>query len=127
MRRFRVAAVLALTVVMPVLFFTYVPANGLSALFFDRYMLPALPAFLILVAVAIATVSNWAGRARLLVFGILGLVFKYQSLGPRLSEGLTVKPFLLPMIVFIGAVLGLIYQQHRASNPVTAGAAPPKK
>jgi hypothetical protein len=70
-RQFRVAAVLALTVVMPVLFFTYVPANGLSAIFFDRYMLPALPAFLILVAVAIATVSKWAGRARLLVFGIL--------------------------------------------------------
>src|SRR5471032_606198 len=70
-RRFRVAAVLALTVVMPVLFFTYVPANGLSAIFFDRYMLPALPAFLILVAVAIATVSRWAGRARLLVFGVL--------------------------------------------------------
>jgi hypothetical protein len=70
-RRLRVAAVLALTVVMPVLFFTYVPANGLSALFFDRYMLPALPAFLILVAVAIATVSRWAGRARLLVFGVL--------------------------------------------------------
>ncbi|HWB22839.1 MAG TPA: glycosyltransferase family 39 protein [Gaiellaceae bacterium] len=70
-RRFRVAGVLALTVVMPVLFFTYVPANGLSALFFDRYMLPALPAFMILVGVAIATVANWAGGARLLVFGIL--------------------------------------------------------
>ncbi len=70
-RRFRVAAVLALTVVMPVLFFTYVPTNGLSAIFFDRYMLPALPAFLILVAVAIATVARWARRGRLLVFAIL--------------------------------------------------------
>jgi hypothetical protein len=70
-RRFRVAGVLALTVLLPVVFFTYVPANGLSAIFFDRYMLPALPAFLILVAVAIATVSQWAGRARLLVFTIL--------------------------------------------------------
>ena len=70
-RRIRVAAVLALTVVMPVLFFTYVPANGLSAIFFDRYMLPALPAFLILVAVPIATLADWAGGARLLVFGIL--------------------------------------------------------
>jgi hypothetical protein len=63
----------------------------------------------------------------MLVFGILGLIFKYQSLGPRLSEGLTLKPFLLPMVVFIGTVLGLIYQQHRAANP-PAGAAPaPKK
>ena len=70
-RRVRVAAALALTVVMPVLFFTYVPANGLSAIFFDRYMLPALPAFLILVAVTIATVSQWAGKARLLVFALL--------------------------------------------------------
>jgi Dolichyl-phosphate-mannose-protein mannosyltransferase len=70
-RRLRVAGVLTLTVIMPVLFFTYVPADGLSAIFFDRYMLPALPAFLILVGVAIATVANWAGGARLLVFGIL--------------------------------------------------------
>ncbi len=72
-RRWRVSAVLALTVVMPVLFFSYVPANGLSALFFDRYMLPALPAFLLLIAVACTTVAEWAGGARLLVLGILVL------------------------------------------------------
>jgi 4-amino-4-deoxy-L-arabinose transferase-like glycosyltransferase len=61
--RVRAAAVLALTVAAPVLFFTFVPTSGLSALFFDRYMLPALPAFLILVAVACATVARLAWRA----------------------------------------------------------------
>ena len=69
--RRRAAAALVLTIALPVLFFTYVPANGLSAIFFDRYMLPALPAFLVLIAVAIATVAEWAGGARLLVLGIL--------------------------------------------------------
>ena len=55
----------------PIVFFSVVPANGLSALFFDRYMLPALPSFLILVAVACAAIAARAGRARSLVLGLL--------------------------------------------------------
>jgi hypothetical protein len=70
-RRLRSALTLVVTIVVPVLFFTYVPTKGLSALFFDRYMLPALPAFLILVAVACATVAAWAGRARWIVLGVI--------------------------------------------------------
>jgi hypothetical protein len=64
----------------------------------------------------------------MLVFGILGLIYKYQSLAPRLTEGLKLKPFLLPMIVFIGAILGLIYQQNRENNgPAAAAAGAPAK
>jgi Dolichyl-phosphate-mannose-protein mannosyltransferase len=70
-RRVRAAAVLALTVAAPVVFFTVVPTNGLSAIFFDRYMLPALPAFLTLVAVGYAAVARLAWRLRLAALVVL--------------------------------------------------------
>jgi hypothetical protein len=66
-RRARAALALAVLVVTPVVFFRVVPTKGLSALFFDRYMLPTLPAFLVLVAVACVTVARLAGRAGPLV------------------------------------------------------------
>lgn len=47
----------------------------------------------------------------MLIFGILGLIYKYQSLAPRVTENMTLKPFLLPLFIFIPAVVGLIYQQ----------------
>jgi mannosyltransferase len=70
-RGWRAATVPVLAAGLPVLFFTLVPTKGLSALFFDRYMLPALPSFLLLVAVGCATVAGWAGRARWVVLAIL--------------------------------------------------------
>ena len=48
----------------------------------------------------------------MLVFGILSLIYKYQYWAPRLTENLQLKPFLLPMTVFIATILGLIYQQN---------------
>jgi Dolichyl-phosphate-mannose-protein mannosyltransferase len=71
-RRSRAALVLALTVVAPVVFFMYVPANGLAALFFDRYMIPAAPAFLALVAAGCAFVPARFALVRFLV--LAGLV-----------------------------------------------------
>src|SRR5262249_50145482 len=47
----------------------------------------------------------------MLIFGILGLAYKYQEVGPKVTENMTVKPFLLPLAIFIPALLGLIYQQ----------------
>jgi len=67
----RVVAFCAITVAAPILFFSLVPANGDSALFFDRYMIPATPAFLVLVVAGCRTIGSWAGGARLLVIGIL--------------------------------------------------------
>ena len=66
----------ALTVAAPVLFFSVVPANGDSALFFDRYMIPATPAFLTLVVAGCLGAARWAGAWRLLALAILvaGLV-----------------------------------------------------
>jgi Dolichyl-phosphate-mannose-protein mannosyltransferase len=75
-RRYRLLAFCAATIGMPVLFFSVVPTNGDSALFFDRYMIPATPAFLILVAAGVFALASWAGPLRLLVAVLLvaGLV-----------------------------------------------------
>jgi hypothetical protein len=63
----------------------------------------------------------------MLIFGILSLAYKYQDFAPRLAQSLQVKPFLLPMSIFIATILGLIYQQNSSfSNPAAAGG-PPKK
>jgi hypothetical protein len=59
----------------------------------------------------------------MLVFGILGLLYKYQDLGPRITNGLQARTFILPMAVFIPTVIGLLYQQS-SSKP---DAAAPKK
>ena len=81
-RRVRAAAVLALTVAAPVVFFSYVPTSGLSALFFDRYMLPALPSFLILVAVAAVAVSRLAWRLQ--SAALLAIVVLLMTVGVRI-------------------------------------------
>src|SRR5699024_9870981 len=55
------------TVAAPVVFFSVVPTSGDSALFFDRYMIPVTPAFLVLVCVGLFTIASWAGAWRVLV------------------------------------------------------------
>ena len=80
-RRIRAALVLALTVAAPVVFFSVVPTKGLSAIFFDRYMLPALPAFLILVAAGCAAVARLAWRLRLVA--LVAIVGVLMSVGLR--------------------------------------------
>ena len=59
--------------------------------------------------------------AVMLTFGVLGLVFKYQSIAPQVIQHLQVKPFLLPLAIFIPTMLGLIYQQHQASEAAGTG------
>ena len=71
LRRPRPALFCLLTVLAPVVFFSYVPATGQSALFFDRYMIPVIPAFLVVVCTGCAAIAGRAGRARLLVFVLL--------------------------------------------------------
>jgi 4-amino-4-deoxy-L-arabinose transferase-like glycosyltransferase len=70
-RRWRAAAVLVLTVAAPIVFFSVVPTSGLSAIFFDRYMLPALPAFLMLVAAGCWATAALARRFRLIAFAVI--------------------------------------------------------
>lgn len=49
--------------------------------------------------------------AVMLVFGILGLIYKYQNVAPTVTDNIMFQPFILPSIIFIPAILGLIYQQ----------------
>jgi hypothetical protein len=70
-RAYRTLAFCALTVAVPVLFFSLVPASGDSALFFDRYMIPVTPAFLVVVLAGCLTIANWAGRLRVVVLALL--------------------------------------------------------
>jgi hypothetical protein len=82
-RSYRTLAVCVLTVAAPVVFFSVVPANGDSALFFDRYMIPATPAFLVLVLAGCVTIAGWAGGLRivvlaLLVAGLVGVELRYD-------------------------------------------------
>ena len=59
----------------------------------------------------------------MLIFGLLGLIYKYQEFGPRVNEQLSVRPFLLPLFICVPATLGLIYQQTQYG----AAAQPAKK
>ena len=82
-RRYGLLAFCAVTIAMPILFFSFVPANGDSALFFDRYMIPATPAFLVLVAAGVFAIASWAGPLRLvvaalIVTGLLGVELRYD-------------------------------------------------
>ena len=69
--RYRIVGFCVLTVAAPIIFFSVVPASGDSALFFDRYMIPAIPAFLVLVMAGVLTVARFAGPLRLLVIAVL--------------------------------------------------------
>jgi hypothetical protein len=66
-RKRRVVAFCVLTVAAPIVFFSVVPASGDSALFFDRYMIPAIPAFLALVLAGVLALARFAGPLRVVV------------------------------------------------------------
>ena len=83
-RRWRLLLLCALTVAAPVVFFSVVPTSGDSALFFDRYMIPVTPAFLVVVVAGVALVARWAGRLRFVVFvlliaGLLAVELRYDA------------------------------------------------
>jgi hypothetical protein len=47
----------------------------------------------------------------MIVFGLLGLIYKYQDLAPKITDNLTAKAFILPLTIFVPATIGLIWQQ----------------
>ena len=94
-RAYRVLAFCAITVAAPILFFSVVPASGDSALFFDRYMIPATPAFLVVVLAGVLQIARWAGGARLLVAGLLvagllGVEVRYSNHHRELTRAIGV-------------------------------------
>lgn len=70
--------------------------------------------------VCVMTYTSLQG-AGMVVIGALGLMMKYPSFGLSVSKMLTLKPFVLPVAIFIPTLLGLIYQH---SGPAPAGAKP---
>lgn len=70
-RSYRQLGFCVATIAAPVVFFSIVPTSGDSALFFDRYMIPVTPAFLVLVCVGVFTIASWAGTWRVLVAIVL--------------------------------------------------------
>jgi hypothetical protein len=62
--------------------------------------------------------------AVMFVFGALGLIYKLKDVGPVITAKMNVAPFLLPMAIFIPAIVGIIYQQQTTAP---AGGPPPKK
>jgi hypothetical protein len=90
-RAYGLLAFCAFTILAPVAFFSVVPTNGDSALFFDRYMIPATPAFLIVVAAGVLAIASWAGPLRtlvavLLVAGLVGVEVRYDLDHRRATE-----------------------------------------
>jgi hypothetical protein len=82
-RAHRTLAFCTLTVAAPVLFFSFVPAGGDSALFFDRYMIPVTPAFLTVALAGCLAIARGAGSWRflvlvLLVAGLLAVEIRYD-------------------------------------------------
>ncbi len=59
--------------------------------------------------------------AVMFVFGALGLIYKLKDVGPVITAKMTIAPFMLPMAIFIPAIIGIIYQQQTS----IAGAPPP--
>jgi hypothetical protein len=64
--------------------------------------------------------------AVMLVFGILGLIFKYEEIGKPLTHHFELKPFLLPLAIFIPTLCGFIYQRSMMGS-APPPAAPAKK
>jgi hypothetical protein len=82
-RRGRVLAFCAITVAAPVLFFSFVPASGDSAIFFDRYMIPVTPAFMTVVMSGSLALAARAGKLRvpvlvLIVAGLVAIELRYD-------------------------------------------------
>ena len=72
--------------------------------------------------------------AVMVVLGVLSLVFKYDEIAPSLANHLEVRPFVLPLTIFVPTLLGFVYQQTMFPKPKPAGVGgtppaggPPKK
>lgn len=58
--------------------------------------------------------------ALMLIIGLLSLLYQYHEIAPQVTQNMMLKPFLLPLAIFIPTIIGLVYQQHNGAKPVTA-------
>jgi hypothetical protein len=61
----------------------------------------------------------------MLILGLLGLLCKYQNVGPTVTNHIRLQPMLLPLAILVAMILGFIYQQH--NHPTPSGGMPAKK
>lgn len=57
----------------------------------------------------------------MLIFGILGLAYKYPDVAQKLTDNFLGKPFILPACIFVPTIIGLIYQQTQFGQAAPAG------
>jgi hypothetical protein len=63
----------------------------------------------------------------MLILGLLGLILKYEDASPHVGRYLTLKPFLLPLCIFIPTVVGMMYQQATPGGGAPKPPSPPPK
>ncbi len=59
--------------------------------------------------------------AFMMIFGILGLIYKYQQIAPQVNDHLKLQPLILPAAIFIPATVGWVFQHHNATLAPAAG------
>ncbi len=61
--------------------------------------------------------------AVMLIIGLLSLLYQYHEIAPQITQNMILKPFLLPLAIFIPTIVGWVYQHHNKSapSPVSAG------
>jgi hypothetical protein len=52
----------------------------------------------------------------MLIMGIVSLIAKHQAILSSISDNMRLRPLLLPITIFIPAIVGLIYQQHNGGS-----------
>lgn len=82
----------------------YAPSGGAIGLVFFGML------SLILFKGSVMMFTSMQGAA-MMILGMLGLVQKYQAIAPSIESGIVNSPVVLPLAIFIPAVVGLIYQQ----------------
>jgi hypothetical protein len=82
----------------------YVPAGAAIGLVF----LGLLSFIIFRASVTFYTSLQGSGMT---VMGLLGLIYKIRDAGPTITDGLSYKPYVLPMIFFIATVMAFAYQQ----------------
>lgn len=70
--------------------------------------------------------TSLQGSAMVIV-GVLGLMFKHADVMPRITQAMNTQPYVLPIMVFVPAILGLIYQQTHTGGAPAAGGGDKKK
>jgi hypothetical protein len=68
---------------------------------------------------SVMTYTSLQGSA-MLIFGVLALIYKSPDVAGRVTDALTIKPFILPAAIFIPMICGMFYQAQGGTAEVDA-------